>query len=116
MWVYRIEHKQSGAGPYVSNYYGEAIAYHFEDELSDVFEKHPTPWMEGLEFDSSMHCGFTSKKQMQDWFAPHHVKYFEENEYYVYKFFVRKKYVNEGCKQCVFRRDCALFSYRTTYH
>ncbi len=116
MFVYRIEHKTERIGPYTDTEDGYGIGYEFRDEIA-VGEEHPAPWEDGLDHCTyAYYCGFSSKAQMQAWFKPHHIEWFEKNDYYVYRYVVNPQYVEHGCKQCMFKRDCALIRFKTTYH
>lgn len=105
MYVWRVESKRDGSGPYV----GQPIP-----ELHDHAHEHglPSPHREGLSLwnesaQHPMYCGFISADQLTKWFNNGWLERLHDLGYHVVRYRVRKDLVQVGNHQCTFTRAFA---------
>lgn len=63
MFVYRIEHKQTGIGPY----HNETSSLS-EMRWAHSDEEHPGWWIDSILVDANYYAGFSSPKKLISWF------------------------------------------------
>jgi len=72
MLVYRVEHKQTGTGPYVSGELppsAQWIARRLNDAHGGSFSHPVISWGESIRFTRDMFCGFTCMEKLLQWFG-----------------------------------------------
>lgn len=118
MLVYRVE-TEEGEGAYAARHrFGERPTYlrDMYREYED-YDPHPGPYDDGLGYThSSEHFGGQSPAHIAEWFFREQsdARLIAEAQLFVSVYQVRRRFVREGGRQCVFVRDKALLVGRWT--
>jgi len=105
MIVFRIEHNESGDGPYFHGFkdkYGRDLMGDFMFNL----KLHPRPIDEGIDFKKGIHySGFKDIKSLRKWFSPILKQIMDDGNYSIVVYKVPLENVLIGKKQIAFERN-----------
>lgn len=99
MYVYRVEHPETGKGPYQ--------AAHIWQTRSHDTSMHPTPWDDGIDntWDSTYIFGFISPIHLKKWFNRQERRSLKRRGYKFIRVDVPECDILFGYKQVVFPRS-----------
>lgn len=72
MLVYRVEHKKTGTGPYVScslPHEAQPMARTLNSAHGGSIRHPVISWQESISFTRDMYCGFTCMEKLLQWFG-----------------------------------------------
>ena len=102
--VYRVEHHDSGGGPY------RAVDFSWEDSWHCAENGHPLPKFDGLEsFPPSYFFGFETYEQLREWFSYSERARLGRHGYVISVYSVSSRMIRKGSKQIVFNKGKAKF-------
>lgn len=107
MYVYRVEHKEIGIGPYQY-----CVAYN--PRLYD--DDHPSPIQSGIEMDPDDYSCFAKPEDLTKWFRNSDMTSFRKAGFDVFRYEVKADHVKLGDKQAAFKKDKAYKRERVTVH
>lgn len=101
--VYRVEHYDSGKGPYSAD-------FNWTDCWHDAENGHPVPRLDGLESFPQSYCfGFETHEQLREWFSWSERARLGHNGYVISVYSVSSRMIRKGSKQIVFNKKKAKF-------
>lgn len=107
MYVYRVEHKEIGIGPYQC-----CVAY--SPRLYD--DDHPSPTQSGIEMEPDDFSCFAKPTDLTKWFRSSEMSEFKKYGFDVYRYEVKPDHVKLGDKQAAFKKAKAYKRERVTVH
>ncbi len=107
MYVYRIEHKEIGIGPYQM---GLACTPRLYDD------DHPSPSDSGIQMEPDDFSCFAKPDDLTKWFRTSEFSLFKKFGFDVYRYQVKPDYVKLGDKQAAFKKAKAYKRERVTVH